>query len=77
MSPYKQDGLWYYTELPQGMRPAVNDDFYTSDGQFKMGIDFLIIGSVYKEYEHHKTTTLENFKQYEHFIPVGRMYVKS
>ena len=77
MKSYKLDGLWYYTELPQGMRIAVKRDFFTVDGSFIEGINFLILGEIHNEYEAHRTSTIHKFKDYEHFLASGRMYIKA
>jgi hypothetical protein len=74
MTPYFENGLWYYPELPENMHQASILDFTTPDNKLKTGVKFLIQGNdgIYESHISNETF----YEKHLNALSDGRIYVK-
>ena len=74
LKPYEYYGLLIYPYRPDNIRIATLEDFYYSNGQLRLGMDFLVINHNDTFWEAHKVGT-ESVEKWSRFIEAGRTYI--
>jgi len=73
--PYKQDNIWNYPELPEGMRQAQIKDFSILTDELVFGINILFKPNGLKDYQAHNILNAQKLTQWIPDIKAGTVYI--
>ena len=73
--PYKSKGTWNYTELPEGMRKAMLDDFSILSDELVFGINILFKPDAIHDYQAFNIGNTQELNNWKTKILAGNVFV--
>lgn len=71
-------GIWVYSQLPEGMRPASVLDLIHPDGRPRVGVWFILESFVHQNwYSAYQVRANFNLSKWLPWFSAGKLYVKS